>query len=126
MATLPGWTALGGSSRRFLNPAGQEVSRRQYENARAAASGWQSWSQYQRVRNTDDFARWAGIAKEKGDRVGPDSDLATKYAAVEKARDEGASDLYDPDGPLADLLTYLDLRAEGDWWDVGDTPGETG
>lgn len=129
---LPGWTKLGGSAQRYRTPEGREVSRRQYENVRAQQAGWKNWSQYQRTRRKDDnYLKWWGRAKGAGtvpmnQKASPVSEFSKKYLAVQKARAGNDPDLYDPDGPLADLLIYTGDR-EPDWeWDVGDTPGGDG
>lgn len=135
MAALPGWTRLGGRAERYRNPQGEEVSRRQYENARARAAGWANWSEYQRTRKSDDYNRWLNKAiDEQGltrRDIGVSSDFSRHYLDVKSARayarDTGdESDLRDPNGTLADFLVYIGARDAEDWWDVGDTPGETG
>ncbi len=44
---LPGWKSLGGTDARYINPQGEEVSRREYLNAQARSIGYHSYSQYQ-------------------------------------------------------------------------------
>lgn len=131
MATLPGWTRLGGSAERFRNPEGRVVSRRQYENERAKQAGWSSWSEYQRTRKTPQFQRAIKDAIDKGAirtrrDVGPTADISRKWNDVLEARRNDAPNLYDPDGPLADYLIYIGRRQPDDWWDVGDTPSGAG
>lgn len=130
MASLPGWKRLGGSAERYRNPAGEVVSRRQYENARAQRAGWRNWSDYQRTRKSDDYNRWLNRAiDEKGltrRDIGVDSEFSQRYLTLQLARDTmDESDLKSPDGPLADYLVWIGLRDADDWWDVGDTPGQT-
>lgn len=130
MAVLPGWKRLGGSAERYRNPSGEVVSRRQYENERARRAGWRNWSDYQRERKSDDYNRWLNIAIDKQGLtrkdIGMASDFSRQYLSVQLARRTGDDDaLRDPEGTLANFLVYLGLRQPGDWWDVGDTPGET-
>lgn len=130
MAKLPGWKRLGGSAERYRNPEGREVSRRQYENARARAAGWGSWSDYQRHRKSDDYNRWLNVAIDNRGLtrrdIGVESDFSRQYLGVRQARRDNDEDaLRNPNGVLADYLVYLGLRSEDDWWDVGDTPSAT-
>ena len=124
---LPGWTRIGGSAERYRSPAGENVSRRQYENARAQNAGWKSWSQYQTWAKSDDSRRWLRIALDNGvvqsrRDVGVESEYAQYARDVETARANNDADaLRDPDGPLADYLVYLGLRDSGDDWDMNDT-----
>lgn len=45
---LPGWRSLGGTSSRYINPQGEEVSRREYLNAQARSVGYTNYSTFQR------------------------------------------------------------------------------
>lgn len=55
-----------------------------------------------------------------------DSEFSQRYLTLQLARDTmDESDLKSPDGPLADYLVWIGLRDADDWWDVGDTPGQT-
>lgn len=140
---LPGWKRTPGKSERYVPPARERerlaasgklrsdgtVSRRQYENYRAQKAGWSSWSDYQRTRKSDDYNRLLniGIANRGLSRrdIGVESDFSRLSNEVRQARADNAADLYDPDGPLADLLVYVGLRQPDDYWDVGDTPGNS-
>lgn len=139
---LPGWRRAPGTGRRerYINPAGEEVSRRQYENARAQSAGWRNWSDYQRARKSDDYLRWIGrTSGEAGvspsQLAGPESEFSQNYLTVSMLRQrqagliEGEPDwevaerrLTDPDGPLAQLLVDAGLRPPDADYDVGQTP----
>lgn len=119
---LPGYTRLGGSSRRYRTPSGQTISRRQYENIRYGKAGFSSWSQYQRVTQDEDYYRWLGMAAQVND-LGiddlrePDSEFNRLLA---KAADDDFS--HKAHGAFHDFLVYAGWR-NPDWdFDVGDTP----
>lgn len=121
---LPGYTYLGGSARRYRDPEGNEISRRQYEDERLRRIGWKNWTDYQNTKRRNDqwirdqgiYTRKQGIKKRD---VGPDSEFARAYLA---ARKDKGKDRYRHDGPLHDYLVLVGLRKEDDYWDVGDTP----
>lgn len=130
-ASVPGWRKLPGTAERFIDPSGREVSRRQFENARAQRAGWDSWSDYQRTRKSESFNRRVKQALDnemplsKKD-IGVEGTFAQSYVDVRTARRENDQRaLRDPNGALADFLVYIGYRDAEDWWDVGDTPGET-
>lgn len=127
-AKLPGWRRLGGKAERYLDPSGKEVSRRQYENARARSAGWDSWSDYQRTRKSERFNQRIKQAIDneapfsKRD-LGVEGTFSRAYVEVRKARrDNDQRQLRDPNGALADFLVIIGYRDAEDWWDVGDTP----
>lgn len=131
---------VSSSGERVTLEKGDRLSRRQYENLRYSASGWQSKSEYERVlhgktrmmdgrrkiHEANAFRRWAeigaddrGIALRK--MMGASSEYSQLFAAAlrNKFRDRG------PDSPFAKLLTYVGLR-QPDWgWNVGDTDKNT-
>jgi hypothetical protein len=129
-AILDEWEKLPGRKERYRNKrTGKTISRRQYENLKARAVGWSSWSEYQREARHDDWMRFRGIAahqqKLKPKRLGMTSEFSQKYLVMKRARNGGihvAPDLYDPDGPLAEFLVYMGLRKPDAEWNVGDTP----
>lgn len=47
MATLPGWQRVTRNT--FLDPEGNAVSRRQYDNARARSAGFNNYEEYRRA-----------------------------------------------------------------------------
>lgn len=138
---LRGWKRSPGKAERYTPPPAERerlraagrlrsdgtVSRRQYENYRAQKAGWRSWSDYQRERKSDDYNRLLNIGVENRGLtrrdIGVESEFSKLVVDVRRARADNAADLYDPDGPLADLLVYVGLRQLDDHWDVGDTPG---
>lgn len=126
---LPGFSRIkGDSARRYKDPSGQTISRREYENIRLRKEGWESWSDYQQTKKSDDWLRFEGIyADKKGlkrNQIGPTSDFAKRYidAFKRKGRKDEPEDLYDPDGPLADFLVLTGHRQPDDYWEVGETP----
>lgn len=123
---LPGYKYLGGSSRRYKTPDGDEISRREYENRRLQQFGWDSWADYQYAKkNNDEWLRDVGtLASEQGKKrsdFGPTSPFARKWLDMRQARRNNEDDLLDPDGPLADYLVYTGKRQPDDWWTVGNT-----
>lgn len=129
-AILDEWEKLPGKSERYRHrKTGRIISRRQFENLRAQALGWKSWSEFQRESRKDDWYRWRGIAAHKQGvkpkRLGMASEFAMRYVKLKRARNGGVHidpNLYDPDGPLAEFLVYLGLRKPDDEWMVGETP----
>ena len=120
------WIKLPGKAERYKR-AGKTISRRQYENLKARAVGFKSVSEFQRMARTDDFLRFRGIAAfnaKRGPRryAGLTSGFTQRMLKVKRSREGERKDLYDPDGPLADLLVYLGLRKPDAEWNVGDTP----
>jgi hypothetical protein len=120
------WIKLPGRSERYKRGS-KVISRRQYENLKAKLVGWRSWSEYQREARTDDWIRFRGIAafsagKKPKAYAGLTSDFAQRMLGVKRAREDDASNTYDPDGPLAELLVFLGLRKPDAEWNVGDTP----
>lgn len=106
---------------------GKSISRRQYENIRARKSGWKSWSEYQRTVKTDDWLKWRGNYARRNDlaynKAGAlDSKFSRMFTKVKRVRERDSSLLYDPDGPLAELLVMIGLRRPDAEYDVGDTP----
>lgn len=137
---LGDWKRVRGSAERYRPPPGRiselrnagkvradgTVSRRTYENERAKRAGWRNWSDYQRTRKSDDYNRLlnVGIANRGLGRkdIGVESGFSKLLLGVRRARRDNSADLFDPDGPLADLLVYVGLRQPDDYWFVGETP----
>lgn len=128
---LAEWEKLPGKKERYRHKrTGKIISRRQYENLKARAIGWGSWSEYQRESRKDDWIRWRGIAAHKAGKkpkafATMSSEFSQRYLTLKRARNGGtyvAPDLYDPDGPLAEFLVYLGLRKPDAEWIVGETP----
>lgn len=120
------WVKLPGRSERYKRGA-KVISRRQYENLKAKAVGWRSWSEYQREARTDDWIRFRGIAafsagKKPKKYSGLTSEFSQRMLGVKRARVEHPDNMYDPDGALAELLVFLGLRKPDAEWNVGDTP----
>lgn len=116
---------------------GERVSRRQYENVRFQANGWESKAEYERiarakrplrmydqgrhVHEADAYRTWARIYSEEHATPvpkGPDNEYSRAFAAAlhDKFRDTS------PDSPFAKLLVIVGIRDESWQWDVGDTP----
>lgn len=120
------WIKLPGKSERYKR-AGKVISRRQFENLKARAVGFKNVSEFQRMARTDDFLRFRGIAAFRAGRkprnfAGLTSPFTQRMLKVKRARQSDSGALYDPDGPLAELLVWLGLRKPDAEWNVGDTP----
>ena len=124
---LPGWSRAAGSGRRerYVSPTGEEVSRRQYENARAREAGFQSWSHYQRIagarrHGARRYQRFASIYADKTGQSlkrvrGPSSDFTGMYFATD------FNDV-SPDGSLSHFLVKMGLREPETSYPVGSSP----
>lgn len=120
------WVKLPGRSERYKRGT-KIISRRQFENLKAKRLGWKSWSEYQRNARTDDWIRFRGIAafsagKKPRAYAGLASPFSQRMLKVKRGREDDAGNMYDPDGPLAELLVFLGLRRPDAEWNVGDTP----
>lgn len=133
---LKGYTALGGSSRKYRTPTGKIISRREYDNRRLKKEGWKNRSEAERFRTgrlytekrdkleragrkpreLDIFSDWAAFVRdvdwEKVDEI---------WDTVQAERESGEPRI-DPDGPLAEVLTLEGMRFPEWEWAVGDTP----
>lgn len=150
--TAPGFTYLGGSSRRYRrDDTGETLSRRQYErqttgetqyarlDRKAKAAGWSSYSAYRRTSPWS-MPKWekhraqmlaAGVPPSQ---LGPISRARRLWQEVDTERGTlprnaigGANDhdsalLRDPDGPLAQLLVMMGYRDQDSRIMVGDSP----
>lgn len=132
-ATLPGYSKLPGTGRRYRTPSGGTISRRQYENVRARAGGWSNWSAYQR-----DVHRYRpAVEKLQAGldyRPGPFDPVRRAMFDVVRLRDQlprdalgnrqdaDSPELVQPGGPLDQYLQALGYREQGDPRPVGDTP----
>lgn len=120
---------------------GERLSNRQYQNLRYQSVGWQSKSQYERVRYLASLERpgkgarkykmphEAGLYDYFSDIASDehaisvkllrriDSEYSSLFAA---ALNDGFKDK-SPDGPFAQLLVYVGLRTNRDDWQVGET-----
>lgn len=144
---LPGYKKVPGSSRRYVTPSGQEISRRQYENIRFQKAGWHSWSEYQRVAKTPEYRRFVKAAEtyEKTDRSWPRQKRKhwdfeeylrrgsrgpsrTGYKNPDSEFNEAFLKAYRSDfdpsvgGPFEEFLIDIGLREPGMQFDIGDTP----
>lgn len=126
-----GWTRLGGSSERYLSPDGREVSRRQYDNERAKAEGWDNRSQFER-RYDDKTYLWAFNRYRQGqkiqitearrlDRMG--GELNKKLRAAQRTGWGKTQAGRDPRGPMSKLLVDMGLRDPSATYAVGNTDG---
>lgn len=119
---LPGYKRIPGKASRYRTPDGGEISRRQYENIRFRKAGWGSWSEYQRTAKTKEYRRFVtAAADEKGvsprTLKNPESDFNQLY--LEAKRDDWKND---PEGPFADFLVFIGVRAPDADYNVGETP----
>jgi len=124
---------LSGKSRAVRTPTGDIISRRQFENLRLQSrtpnqAGWRSWSQFQLSRKSKLYQYDIGLALKNHPEVDRkemrkiDSDFNRLYIESRPLFKDRKSNAYrDPNGLVAQYLTYLGLRDEGDAWDVGET-----
>lgn len=129
-----GWTKLSGTAERYLSPSGEVVSRRQYDNARAKAEGWENRSQYER-RYEDPTYLWAfrqyqrnrkltlGQARASDRMGGP---LNKKLRAAQSTDWGKTKEGRQPRGPMSTLLVDMGLRDPSATYAVGDTDGAKG
>lgn len=135
IAALHGYQRVPGRAENFVkvsdtpgdkHAAGEVVSRRQIENLRYEAAGYESWSEYQRFARTQEFQAWAYYAKEANPSltynqiVAPQSQFSQDFVAA--ARGGFGTKMSTQAGQAFHrLLVYLDLREE-DWdFDIGET-----
>lgn len=119
---LRGYRPLGGSSRRYITPTGETISRREYDNRRAQAAGFKNRYEVEqfrtRVIGRSNWSSWQYDVRQRTGRL-PNWDL---YADVREVRDRRRelraqypnlsgrdldnkdAALVAPDGPLARIL----------------------
>lgn len=138
---LRGYKRVPGSARRYLTPAGKEISRYEYDSRvlRASGSPFKNRAQAEKFRQSQDWKIWRGrILEGTGKKLtyrSPEFTAAAQLTAARKdlpihtrrdgttyTNDHDDAELTAADGPLAQLLVALGYREE-DWdWAVGDTP----
>lgn len=136
---LPGYKFLGGSSRRYVTPTGEIISRRQYDNLRARDAGWRSRSELEKFRRNKvartGWSKWAHDVKQhSGKRPTWRSyrdlkDVLDRRAKLKRLYpglsgpdlDRMDPVLIDPNGPLARILTDAGRRSSGMGNPVGDS-----
>lgn len=104
---------------------GETVSRRQFRNEYYRASGWDSYSEYERVASTKRYKFFSREAITEHDVTrrdvrAPDSEFNQLY--LDSLRQDFPTS---PRGPFAEFLEYIGLRDDGAEYDVGDSPGAT-
>lgn len=129
---MEGWKALprshpsySATKRLYLNPQGEIVSRRQYDNARLQGEGWQSKADYDsRLSAHKDrgYARWLEAAEEntglsRRELGRADSEFNQLFL---DARDDKWSK--DPNGSFAQFLEAIGVRESGADYAVGESP----
>lgn len=118
MKRLPGYTLL--KSGQWKTPKGGTISAKTYADHVARYQGYKNYADFRKTENTTRYEYFADIAYRnsgyKDDPYEVDSPFAEKYAIARASN-------FDPDadGPFAELLVWLDLRDDDDWWDVGET-----
>jgi len=127
VALPPGWRRDKSSGRRerYISPTGENVSRRQMENARAKQSGFKSWSHYQRIAGSKRYGsrKYQFFAEQYADETGqklrnvrgPQSRFTSAYFATDWSDTS-------PKGSLARFLTMVGKRSPDASYAVGDTP----
>lgn len=124
-----GWKRLGGTAERYLSPEGEVVSRRQYDNLRAKAAGWDNRSQFER-RYDDPTYLWAfqQYRREqkltiqearRQDRMGGQMNKKIRAAQVTGWGKTKAG--RSATGPMARLLVDMGYRDPTATYAVGDT-----
>lgn len=113
---LPGYKRLPGSARRYRTPDGKTISRRQYENRKARATGYSSWSELQRIRS----GKSKKLRKAQGEDATKTYDRWLARAKETTGLDQWA--LQDPDSEFNRLLAKaadddFDLKAQGAFHD---------
>lgn len=146
MASLKGWEKVPGRAQ-YRNPAGEVVSRRQYDNARAREVGFSSYKQWEKLSHYGrkasdpsrergrDFHRWSQQwAKQHGQKPKEarrlDSEFAKQFAQTmihQKGKNKGqfkspARMSKKAGGPLAKLLEGVGYRQSGAGYKVGNSP----
>lgn len=135
MATLAGWRAVGDKARHYITPTGEEVSRRQYLDARAKTTGFGSYDKarawYQDRQKEPQYqnalrarAHSQGVKPSTLNRI--DSPFVQKYKSTffhpdgsPKTRKQMS--MY-ARGPIAKWLEYIGVRRRGAAYKVGDSP----
>lgn len=125
---LPGYERLrGDSARRVVDTStGEILSRREYENRRFEAAGWESWRDYQNRAKDPAYMRWSLEAaseqkKTVRDIRHSDSEFNRLFLQARDAKFDRTAKGKNPRGPFAKLLVYAGLRQEGETRDVGDS-----
>lgn len=112
---LKGWTRL--SAGRYRNPAGEEVSRRQYDNARLRALGFRSRAEKESISSDRKLAHFIGLIADEEDRSewSVRRDPAFQRAALGAHRSRmgrtGPERERGPEGGAAKILTRAGLRS---------------
>lgn len=108
---LPGWTKV--SAARYRNPEGEEVSRRQYDNARLRALGFRSRAERERVSSDPQLRHFAQLIAQREGRSERSVARDPAYAKVagEAYRTRmGRRGGDEPGGAAARVLTMAGLR----------------
>lgn len=133
---LRGWTALGGTSRRYGNAKGQSISRREYENKLLRKHGWKTRYEAEQFRRSQEFRQAkARMAKPKRGRKRQRLTIFDEYARFLHEADWEQVDLnwnliaqedyprdLSPEGLTAQNLVILGIRSPEWEWNVGETP----
>ena len=118
MAGLRGYSPIPGSARRYRAPDGSTISRRQYDNLRAQAAGFDNRYELEQFRRDEAGSPWFGDIYARTGRHPTFQDYAdirevqqrrealrARYGAGSHAElDSHDPELVAPDGPLARIL----------------------
>ena len=77
---LPGWEPVGGSSGRYIDPSGAEVSRRSYLNAQAQTVGYHNYGEFQRLSKNPVYANAVAAAENPKEARKLDSAFNSTFA----------------------------------------------
>jgi hypothetical protein len=124
---LPGWSK-GSKSGRYVTPSGNEVSARQYKNARANFFGVSSYSVFERQKKLSSYGRWAEAYEvSTGKKANSlDSEFTRRLGELvftPEGKLKGSEQLTEePGGELALFLEFVGLRTAGATYPVGESP----
>lgn len=121
---LPGYSRIPGSSRRYLTPTGESISRREYDNLRAQLAGFRNRYEVEQFRRREAGSDWFGhiySAQGRGptwENYADLRDVKSRRAALRAQHGPGSNselDKLDPalvaaDGPLARVLDAAGKR----------------
>jgi hypothetical protein len=124
---LPGWSK-GAKRGRYVTPTGNEVSARQYKNARANFFGVTSYSVFERQKKISSYGRWAAAYEAStGKKANTlDSEFTRRLGELaftpEGKLKSSESLTPEPGGQLAQFLEFVGLRTTGVTYPVGESP----
>jgi hypothetical protein len=132
MPLLPGWRKEGS---KYVSGNAEPVSKRQYDNARARAIGFENYSQFQRIGKRQHYKDWlASYSQEKGTSERKARALDSEYHRLytetfittrkngRRTEKDAAKMSSAPNSPFAKFLEEIGARERGATYNVGETP----